>query len=354
MVPAFDDAALEGEPSLAVPDGSLASPADFYGFPSVATPGGSSGPSTKSSSVPRDSEGIPLVTPATVTVRRGSSYGGERGAWLEDDALAANLFCATSPGDSMDRAVASTGSPGGEEVQEFGGFQLAAGQLEPEAERREAQEAGTPAVAGGDFSFFPAAATVPGPRAEGITPGIATVREAAGGGAAGSTISPEILGYYEQQAQQAAAASGASILPRWGREGCGSGSQHALPRLQAGCTCTHEAIGVTGHAPSQGVGPRLCLSSSLQSLPTRCRSIIKPGRPLQQAGTPVLGRAQRAPPGQDEPPPPPTVTRELQALMADLRLEDPSEIEQVGPARQEMKAGRHPIPVTLFHGCAFR
>ncbi|KAL4422795.1 hypothetical protein ABPG75_008992 [Micractinium tetrahymenae] len=278
-----DEQPAAAEPARAGPSpgGSLASPADFYGFPSLATPGGSS-PRTNSSSVPRDSEGVPLVTPATVTVRRGSSYGG-RGDVPEDDALAANLFCATfSPGDSVGGAAASTGSPGGqEEVLEFGGFApAAASQPEPEAGGREEQEAATPAAgadACGDFSFFPtvaAAAPASGPRSAGITPGMTPELAGAGGAAAGSTISPEILGFYEQQAQQAAAA--AACAP-------------ALPR-----------------------------------------SIIKSGRPLNEAGTPVLGHAQRALPGQGEAAPPPTITRELQALMADLRLEDASEIEQMG------------------------
>ncbi len=61
-----------------------------------------------------------------------------------------------------------------------------------------------------------------------------------------------------------------------------------------------------------------------------CRSIIKSGRPLNEEGAPVLGHAQRAPPGPGEAPPPATITKELQALMADLRLEDPSDIKQVG------------------------
>ena len=59
--------------------------------------------------------------------------------------------------------------------------------------------------------------------------------------------------------------------------------------------------------------------------PSICSSIIKSGRPLAESGTPVLGHAQRG-----EAPPPTTITRELQALMADLRLEDPGALEQVG------------------------
>ena len=65
-------------------------------------------------------------------------------------------------------------------------------------------------------------------------------------------------------------------------------------------------------------------------MPFNCRSIIKSGRPLNEAGAPVLGHAQRAPAGPGEARPPPTITKELQALMTDLRLEDPSNLEQVG------------------------
>lgn len=45
------------------------------------------------------------------------------------------------------------------------------------------------------------------------------------------------------------------------------------------------------------------------SYPPVCRSIIKSGRPLNEAGTPVLGHAQRAPAGEA---PPHTITKELQ------------------------------------------
>lgn len=207
--------AQEPTPADPSPGDSSASPADFYGFPSVATPGGSSGPGTNSSSVPRDSEGVPLVTPATVTVRRGGSYGSGRGAALDDD-LAANLFCATfSPSDSVGGAAARSASPGGEEVQDFGGFEPAASnQAEPDAARRGGQGPATPADAGGDFSFFPpAAAAAPASVAEaaGITPGLTPELAGAGGAGAGSTISPEILGYYEQQA---AAAACTPAMPR--------------------------------------------------------------------------------------------------------------------------------------------
>jgi hypothetical protein len=44
-------------------------------------------------------------------------------------------------------------------------------------------------------------------------------------------------------------------------------------------------------------------------------------------GTPVLGHAQR---GAACEAPPPTITRELQALMAGMRLEDGADMEQVG------------------------
>lgn len=66
--------------------------------------------------------------------------------------------------------------------------------------------------------------------------------------------------------------------------------------------------------------------ANTQLPPTPRRSIIKSGRPLTQGGSPVLGHAQRGGPADQ---PPPTITRELQALMADLRLEDPSRLQEV-------------------------
>lgn len=74
--------------------------------------------------------------------------------------------------------------------------------------------------------------------------------------------------------------------------------------------------------------PVLLASAAAAALPPLAdRSIIKSGRPLTEAGTPVLGHAQRAPAGEA---PPHTITKELQALMSDLRLGDPAELEQVG------------------------
>ncbi len=52
-------------------------------------------------------------------------------------------------------------------------------------------------------------------------------------------------------------------------------------------------------------------ASSLPWCPA-CRSIIKSGRPLNEAGTPVLGHAQRAPAGEA---PPHTITKELQVTL---------------------------------------
>ncbi len=158
---------------------------------------------------------MPLLTPATVTVRRGGSFSGSRGAALDDD-LAANLFCGfCSPSGSPETAARNAGSPGGEEVQEFGGFKpAAASQPLPEAEGLEEPGAAQPADAGGEFSFFPsAAAAAPssGPRPMGIMTGMTPELAGAGGPPAGSTISPEILGYYEQQA---AAAACTPALPR--------------------------------------------------------------------------------------------------------------------------------------------
>lgn len=158
---------------------------------------------------------MPLLTPATLTVRRGGSFSGSRGAALDDD-LAANLFCGfCSPSGSPGTAARNAGSPGGEEVQEFGGFKpAAASQPLAEAEGQEEPGAAQPADAGGEFSFFPsAAAAAPssGPRPSGIMTGMTPELAGAGGPPAGSTISPEILGYYEQQA---AAAACTPALPR--------------------------------------------------------------------------------------------------------------------------------------------
>lgn len=69
---------------------------------------------------------------------------------------------------------------------------------------------------------------------------------------------------------------------------------------------------------------------ALASPPSSGSSIIKSGKSLNQAGTPVLGRAQRVPAGTDAGEAPPTVTKELRALMADLKLEDASEMKEVG------------------------
>lgn len=190
----------------------FSSPAEFYGFPAMATPGGTSGGVAPSvhDSVPRDAEGIPIVTPATVTVRRGG-YAGRREGILEEDDLAANLFSSTfSPSDSLGGAG---GSPGfGREVLEFGGF--AAGRSQQEQGAAGATAAGdtmTPAGAdlSAEFSFFPAAAAAAscGPntqQAAGVTPAmpVASTTGLGQGHPMDSNISPEILGFYEQQQAQ--------------------------------------------------------------------------------------------------------------------------------------------------------
>jgi hypothetical protein len=179
------------------------SPADFYGFPRLpackeATSGASS-PEHASDGVPRDSEGVPRLTPATVTVRRGS-YNLDMGGMLEDDGLATQLFTSFSPdaGDSPAAAVSPTAA-------QQQGAEPSAGPASAAASE----------VASPEFSFFPAAtssrhAAGPSmsPRAGGATPELVGAY-----GPGSATISPEILGFHESQAQQrqgAAAAAGAA------------------------------------------------------------------------------------------------------------------------------------------------
>eukprot|EP00887_Chlorella_sp_A99_P007262 scaffold2.g7262.t1 len=223
--------------------------------------------------VPRDSDGIPRVTPATVTVRRRTlSTSASPFVPAADDGLPANL-------------LGSFASPTEEELQAQ--ERRARGQ----AQGQDAAAAETPAPAPDDFSFFPAApvgqaAPTPLAQDDGSTDtpdlqprasgGEGEGAAAEGGGAAPDTgagpgISPEILGFYEAQAAVA-----------------------ALPK-----------------------------------------SIIKGGRLRNEDGTPVLGRAQRVAPGTPSDAtgtggPPHTITKELQSLMAGLSLEDREGLERRG------------------------
>ena len=67
-------------------------------------------------------------------------------------------------------------------------------------------------------------------------------------------------------------------------------------------------------------------------------------------GTPVLGHAQR---GAACEAPPPTITRELQALMAGMRLEDGADMEQVGGHGEVVASincrGQEPICEDRWH-----
>ena len=226
------------------PTGGLPISAEFQCFPQAdamsvgdaasATPGASSGdpsPSHRShDGVPRTVDGIPALTPHTVTVRRGS-FGGGLGAVLEEDddfMPAANLFDSFSPA-----AGSSPPSAGG-----FSTAVTGASAAQQAAAEADAAPAATPAA---DFSFFPAASSHQQQKAPaGPTPemgGGAAAAAAAGGsmgGPAPNMISPEILGFYEQEAQRqraAIAATGAAAVP--------SSSQAlgtpALPRSAAQC-----------------------------------------------------------------------------------------------------------------------
>lgn len=224
----------------------MGSPADFYGFPLArelsSTPQTAAAPRSASvDGVPRNAEGIPTVTPHTVTVRRGSG-GASLAAVLEEESeLAANLFDSFSP-LSADHAFTlpegdADGSPGTDDGEGKGGS------YSPLGDGISAAGAGfgsfsagpgnaaaaTPAVdVGAGFSFFPGAASA-GQAAEaaaaGATPelpgGAATAAAAAAGG---SYVSPEILGFYEQ-AQRAASSSQAGTSS----QAAGLGTP-ALPR----------------------------------------------------------------------------------------------------------------------------
>lgn len=255
------------------PAGSTGSPAaNSSGFLAAVAAAGATPPGASSAlpalddAVQRDSEGIPTVTPPTVTVRRGGHSISAADVPVRDDCeLAANLF------DSF----GGNFSPAERQAQQPQQYQR---QLSTVAASAGPEDA----AASPEFSFFPTGTPHlqqaffgnGGVAAEGVTPDLPALA------AAGSTtISPEILGFYESQALQQAAAAATD-------------------------------------GPSQAAAP----------VPAMPKSIIKSGRPLNAAGTPVLGHAQRGGPDCA----PPTITRELQALMAGLRLEERAEIEQMG------------------------
>lgn len=226
----------------------MGSPADFYGFPLAAelssTPQTAAAPRSASvDGVPRNAEGIPTVTPHTVTVRRGSG-GASLAAVLEEESeLAANLFNSFSP-LSADHAFTppegdADGSPGTDDGERgsysplgdgisaagagFGSFSAGPGNA----------AAGTPAVdEGADFSFFPGAASAgqaTEAAAAGATPELPSGAAAAAAAAAGGNyVSPEILGFYEQ-AQRAAGSS----QPGTSNRAAGLGTP-ALPRCAGG------------------------------------------------------------------------------------------------------------------------
>jgi hypothetical protein len=209
------------------PTGGLPISAEFQCFPQAdamsvgdaasATPGASSGgpsPSHRShDGVPRTVDGIPALTPHTVTVRRGS-FGGGLGAVLEEDddfMPAANLFDSFSPAAGSSPASADGFSPAA----------TGASAAQQAAAEADAAPAATPAA---DFSFFPAASSHQQQQQApaGVTPemgGGAAAAAAAGGsmgGPAPTMISPEILGFYEQEAQRqraSIAATGAAAVP---------------------------------------------------------------------------------------------------------------------------------------------
>jgi hypothetical protein len=228
----IDSEKQQAAEAAAIPTGGLSSPAEFYRFPQAdamsggaagsATPGASSdGPSPSYCShdgVPRTVDGIPALTPHTVTVRRGS-FGGGLGALLEEDGdfkPAANLFDSFSP------------DAGASPASVAGGFSPAAMGAVAAAEQAAAEAGAAPAATpAADFSFFPATSSHQHQQYQapaGVTPemggGAAAAAAAAGGsmgGPAPNMISPEILGYYEQEAQRqraaAAAATAAAAVP---------------------------------------------------------------------------------------------------------------------------------------------
>lgn len=296
---------------------SVGSPAEFYGFPLAkelsSTPQTAAAPRSASvDGVPRDAEGIPTVTPHTVTVRRGSSGAGLAAVLEEDDDLAANLFDCFSP-LSADHAFtppegeadASPGSAEGEGgcYSPLGEGITAAGPAfgSFSAGRGDAAAATPAAGASADFSFFPAAPG--GQEADAAVAGATPELPGSAAAAAGASyVSPEILGFYEQAQRTAggsqagtssqAAGLGTPALPRY----AASGGWAVAAKAAACCDRLHAV-------------PAALPPCTLQPWHLSCRSIIKSGRPLNEAGTPVLGHAQRAPAGEA---PPHTITKELQ------------------------------------------
>lgn len=217
-LPASRPAGAAPTPAAAASSG-WGSPAEFLGFPG-GTPGAAGLRSPSVDGVPRDADGIPMLTPTTVTVRRRSSTR-ELGVVLEEgaDPLAADLFDSFSPLGSGARAFSPGGSMGG-----FGSPAAAEEAPAAWAQQAEATPAGT---AADGFSFFPAGpAAAEGAAADGsqgATPEMpaGAAAAAAAGGAAAAYVSPEILGFYEQRTAGAAAA------------GTAAGSSHAAASAAA-------------------------------------------------------------------------------------------------------------------------
>jgi hypothetical protein len=186
------------------PAGQQTSPAGFAGFPGrsatprLSTP--ASAPRSASDGVPRDAEGIPTVTPATVTVRRGSHVSGLAAVAEEGHGndLAANLFSSFSLGSPASCAdVAMAASPVEPALLDSSSAPAAASPSLLHAE----DEAGTP-----EFSFFPANATSQhrqGAAQQGPAAALAITPELPGAQGQGQALdpSPEILGFYEAQAR---------------------------------------------------------------------------------------------------------------------------------------------------------
>lgn len=183
------------------PAGSTGSPAaNSSGFLAAVAAAGATPPGASSAlpalddAVQRDSEGIPTVTPPTVTVRRGGHSISAADVPVRDDCeLAANLF------DSF----GGNFSPAERQAQQPQQYQR---QLSTVAASAGPEDA----AASPEFSFFPTGTPHlqqaffgnGGEAAEGVTPDLPALAAAGS-----STISPEILGFYESQALQQAAAA---------------------------------------------------------------------------------------------------------------------------------------------------
>lgn len=288
------------------------SPASFGGF---ALPEASTPELTMADGVPRDAEGVPKLTPATVTVRRGRSATPPAIAASGD--LAADLF-----------GGGAFGSPTKEELR---------AQEEAAAARHGNAATVAPAAAaaapvstpGVDFSFFPA--SLPAQPHQQVEAGAAEAAgqadtpELRGGSAAPSDAtpvppgpSPEILGFFESQ-QVAAVAAAAAQLQQQGNV-TPPAAATAKPQLEPAAEPLLATAAAAAAAPQPTPAPS----------PLLPRSIVKTGRPVNEDGTPVLGRAQRLTPGAPEAgsaepaaaAAPPTITKELRLLMAGLSLED--------------------------------